>query len=207
MNIPVILQIAIGAVLINNLILSRMLGLCPLFSVSRNLSAAIGMGIIVTLVMGISGASTWIIATVILMPYHCAYLQIIVFILIIATLVQLTEMAMQKFLPKLNESLGMHLPLMTADCAILAAALITIQNNPVTGRPFTLAEACVNSVAAGIGFMIVLVLMAGIREKLELVNGWKSLQGMPLALIIAGLMAMAFFGFTGLHFSTAHGGF
>jgi Na+-translocating ferredoxin:NAD+ oxidoreductase subunit A len=206
-NIPVILQIAIGAVLINNFVLARMLGLCPFFCNSRNTSNAFGMGITITFIMGISTACTWAVNDAVLIPHHITYLQILVFILIIATLVELTEMAMQKFSPKLNEALGMNLSLVIADCAVLAAALINTRINPVTGQPFTLAEACINGIASGVGFTVVLMLMAGIREKLELAHGWKSMQGLPLALIIAGLMAMAFFGFTGLHFASAGGGF
>jgi electron transport complex protein RnfA len=207
LNIPVIFQVAIGAVLINNFVLARMLGLCPFFCVSRSLSNALGLGITVTFVMGIATVCTWIINTVFLIPHHIAYLQIIAFILIIATLVQLTEMAMQKFFPKLTEALGMNCSLIMADCAILAAALINTQNNPFTGQEYSLAEACVNGVASGIGFTVVLLLMAGIRGKLELAHGFQSFQGLPLALTIAGLMAMAFFGFTGLQFPSAGGGF
>jgi Na+-translocating ferredoxin:NAD+ oxidoreductase subunit A len=206
-NIPIILHVAIGAVLINNFVLVRMLGLCPFFCNSRNPSNAIGLGVTVTFVMGITSVCIWIVHHAILVPYHIASLQLIVFILIIASVVQLMEIAMQKFSPKLNEAIGMNLPLITADCAILAAALINTQNNPVTGLPFTLAEACMNGIASGVGFSVVLLLMAGIREKLTLGHGYKSLQGLPIALIIAGLMAMAFFGFTGLNFTASGGGY
>ncbi len=201
-----ILQVAVGAVLINNFVLNRMIGLCPFLCVSRHPSHAFGLGCTVTLVMGIATACTWIVYNMILIPYHIASLHIIVFVLIIATVVQLMEMVMQKFSPKLTEAIGMNLPLLTADCAVLGAALITTQNNPVTGQPFTFAQACMNGIASGVGFTIVLLLMAGIREKLSLGHGFKSLQGLPSALIIAGLMAMAFFGFTGLHILSTGGG-
>jgi Na+-translocating ferredoxin:NAD+ oxidoreductase subunit A len=207
MSISTILQIAVGAVLINNFILARMLGLCPFLCGSRSLATAVGMGITVTFIMGIATACTWTVTAVILVPYAVAYLQIIVFVLIIATLVQLTEIAMFKFSPKLHESLGVHCPLITADCVVLASSLIAAQSNPLTGQPFSFAEACVSGIGSGIGFTVVLILMAGIRDKLELAHGRKSLQGLPLVLIVAGLMAMAFFGFTGLHFSPARGGF
>ena len=206
MNIAVIIQIAIGAVLVNNFILARMLGLCPAFCISMKVSGAVGMGIIVTFVMGIAAACTWIINAAVLIPLDMASFQLIVFIVIIATVVQLTEMLVQKFSPKLNDFLGMNLSLITTDCAVLAAALITTQENPFTGQPFTFPEACVSGVASGVGFALVIILMAGIREKLELGHGWKSLRGLPQALIVAGLMAMAFLGFTGMHFSAGGGG-
>jgi Na+-translocating ferredoxin:NAD+ oxidoreductase subunit A len=205
-NIPVMLQIAIGAVLINNFVLARMLGLCPFFCSSRSMPGAFGMGVTITLVMTIASACTWIVRSAVLIPLHITSLSLIVFMLIIATLVQLLEMMMQKFSPKLNETIGMNLPLVTADCAVLAVALIHTQNNPVTGRMYTIIEACVSAAASGVGFAVVLLLMAGIRNKLSLCRGVTSLQGLPIDLIIAGLMAMAFFGFSGLHV-TAGGGF
>jgi Na+-translocating ferredoxin:NAD+ oxidoreductase subunit A len=207
MNIPVIFQIAIGAVLINNFVLERMLGLCPVFCFSKNLSNAAGMGVTVTFVMGLSTACSWLFDNLILIPYEMTYLRLIVFIVIIATLVQLMELTLQKFSPKLNESLGMNLPLITTDCAILGAVLINTQNNPLTGLPFTFPEACVNGIASGIGFLIVIILMAGIREKLELAHGRKSFQGLPIALIVAGLMSMVFLGFMGIKFCCPPGGY
>jgi electron transport complex protein RnfA len=183
-----------------------MLGLCPFFCISKNPTHVFGLGITVTFVLGITTACTWLVQNAVLIPYHIVSLYLIVFILIIATVVQLMEMVLQKFSPKLFEVLGMNLPLITADCAILGASLINTGHNPVTGLPFTLAEACINGIASGVGFSVVLLLMAGIREKLSLGHGFKSLQGLPIALIIAGLMAMAFFGFTGLHFISAVGG-
>ena len=207
MNIAHIAQLSIGAVLVNNFVLTRMLGLCPFMGVSKKLSSAFGMGMAVTFVMGMASAVAWYIDSVVLVPYDVAYLRIVVFILVIAALVQLAEMALQKFSAGLYESIGMYFPLLTANCAVLAAALLATQENPYTAAGFTFAEACLNGVMSGIGFMIVVIIMAGIREKLECNNVWKPLEGLPIALITAGLMALAFSGFAGLQFPHGAGGY
>lgn len=206
MNFQSLVQISIGAVLINNFVLTRMLGLCPFLGVSKKFSSAFGMGMAVIFVMGMASVFTWCVDTFILVPYDLSYLQTIMFILVIASLVQLVEMVLQKFSPLLYESLGIYLPLITTNCAVLAVALINTRENPFTGEEFTFIEAFVNGTMSGVGFTVALVLMAGIREKLELSSVWKPLEGLPIAFISAGLIALAFLGFIGLGFSPTAGG-
>jgi electron transport complex protein RnfA len=199
MNIPLLLQIAFGAVLVNNFILARVLGLHTAISFSTSVPCAAGTGAVIAFIMTAGAACTWIVNTLILVPRELASIQLIVFIVIITIVVQLTEVALQKFSPKFHNFLGMNLTLITTDCALLAAALIATQVNPLTGHSFGFAEACVLGAGSGLGFAVVIVLMAAIREKLDLAHGWNSLRGLPQALIVAGLMAMAFLGFTGIH--------
>lgn len=201
-----IIQISIAAVLIQNFVLARFLGLCPFFGVSKKLSSATGMGMAVIFVMTVASMFTWAINNFILMEFGVEFLRTIVFILVIASLVQLLEMALQKFSPALYESLGIFLPLITTNCAIMGVALINTGINQFTGKPFTFVESLINGVASGVGFTLALVLMAGLREKLELANIPKSLEGLPIAFITAGLMALAFLGFSGLSFFTSVGG-
>ena len=201
-----LVQISIGAILINNFVLSRFLGLCPFFGVSKKLSSALGMGMAVVFVMTTASMFTWIIYTKILMPLSIEYMQTIVFILVIASLVQLVEMVLQKFSPVLYDSLGIFLPLITTNCAILGVAILNSGINPYTGDYFTFLEAIVNGVMSGAGFTLALVLMAGIREKLDLADIPKALDGLPIAFISAGLMAIAFLGFSGLNFFPNIGG-
>lgn len=199
-NIAGLIGISIGAVLINNFVLSRFIGLCPFFGVSKKLSSASGMGMAVIFVMGLASSFTWLINSYILLPYHVGYLQTIVFILVIAALVQLVEMALQKYSPSLYEALGIYLPLITTNCAVLGVAIINTGLNQFTGAPFTFIESVVNGIMSGIGFMFALILMAGIREKLELADVPELLDGLPIVFITAGLMALAFLGFSGLNF-------
>lgn len=199
-NIAGLIGISIGAVLINNFVLSRFIGLCPFFGVSKKLSSATGMGMAVIFVMGLASSFTWLINSYILQPYHVEYLQTIVFILVIAALVQLVEMALQKYSPSLYEALGIYLPLITTNCAVLGVAIINTGLNQFTGTPFTFIESVVNGIMSGIGFMFALILMAGIREKLELADVPELLDGLPIVFITAGLMALAFLGFSGLNF-------
>lgn len=206
MNFSTLIQISIGAILINNFVLARMLGLCPFLGVSKKLSSAIAMGIAVTFVMGMASIFTWGVNTLILDPYDLSYLQTIIFVLIIASLVQLVEMTLHKFSPVLYESLGIYLPLITTNCAVLGVALINTRENPYSGQAYTFIEAFVNGIMSGVGFTLALVLMAGIREKLDLAPIAKPLRGLPIAFISAGLIAMAFLGFIGLSFSSSHGG-
>jgi electron transport complex protein RnfA len=195
-----IVQISIAAVLIQNFILARFLGLCPFFGVSKKLSSATGMGMAVVFLMTIATAFTWWINESVLVGMNVEYLKTIVFILVIASLVQLIEMFMQKFTPHLYESLGIYLPLMSTNCAILGVAIINAGANQFSGAPYTFVESVVNGAASGVGFLLALVLMAGIRERLELADIPKSLDGLPIAFITAGLMALAFLGFSGLSF-------
>jgi Na+-translocating ferredoxin:NAD+ oxidoreductase subunit A len=195
-----LVSISIGAVLINNFVLSRFIGLCPFFGVSTKLSSAVGMGLAVIFVMAIASMFTWLIYAFVLIPNDAGYLQTIVFILVIAALVQLVEMALQKYSPALYEALGIYLPLITTNCAVLGVAIINAGVNQLTGRPFTFFESLVNGIMSGVGFMLALLLMAGVRERLELANTPKTLKGLPIAFVSAGLMALAFLGFAGLSF-------
>ncbi|NLG16083.1 MAG: RnfABCDGE type electron transport complex subunit A [Fibrobacter sp.] len=201
-----LIGISMGAVLINNFVLSRFIGLCPFFGVSKKLSNAIGMGMAVVFVMAIASSFTWVINKYILVSFGVDYLQTIVFILVIAALVQLVEMALQKYSPALYEALGIYLPLITTNCAVLGVAIINTGINQLTGNPYSFVESIVNGVTSGIGFMLALILMAGLREKLELADIPKTLEGLPIAFITAGLMALAFLGFAGLNFFKSVGG-
>jgi len=195
-----IIQISIAAVLIQNFVLARFLGLCPFFGVSKKLSSATGMGMAVIFVMTVASMITWWINKAILIDMGVDYLRTIVFILIIASLVQLLEMVLQKFTPALYDSLGIYLPLITTNCAILGVAIINTDTNIFSGMKYSFVESTVNGAASGIGFTLALVLMAGLRERLELADIPKSLDGLPIAFITAGLMALAFLGFSGLSF-------
>jgi len=200
-NIAHFVEISIAAILINNIILTKFLGLCPFFGVSKKLSSAVGMGMAVIFVMTVASMFTWIIYKFILLKYNVVYLYTIVFILVIASLVQLVEMILQKFSPTLYESLGIFLPLITTNCAILGIAVLnTVKMN------YNFIESMINSIMSGVGFTLALVLMAGIREKLELAKIPKPLEGLPIAFITAGLMAIAFLGFSGLNFFQSVGG-
>jgi Na+-translocating ferredoxin:NAD+ oxidoreductase subunit A len=195
-----LVEISIGAVLINNFVLSRFIGLCPFFGVSNKISNAFGMGIAVIFVMSIASMCTWLFDHYILLPYKVGYLHTLMFILVIASCVQFVEMVLQKYSRRLYESLGIYLPLITTNCAVLGIALINAGTNPMTGAPFTFVESLVNAIMSGAGFLLALLLMAGIRDRLEVVNIPKALQGLPISFIIAGLMALAFLGFSGFHF-------
>ncbi len=200
MELEVIIQIAIGAILIHNIVLTKFLGLCPFFGVSKRLSSAAGMGMAVIFVMAGASLFTWVINHYLLIPYDAVFLQTIVFILVIASLVQLVEMILQKYSPSLYESLGIYLPLITTNCAIMGVALINAETSDITGEAYTFTQSLINGVASGIGFTIALLLMAGIRERLEYANVPKPFRGLPIAFISAALMAMAFLGFSDLHF-------
>jgi electron transport complex protein RnfA len=158
------------------------------------------MGMAVIFVMTLASMITWVINRFVLIPLEVGFLQTIVFILVIASLVQLVEMTLQKFSPALYVALGIFLPLITTNCAILGVAILNAGNNDFTGQAYTFLECTVNGVMSGVGFTLALVLMAGIREKLELANVPKSLEGLPAAFVTAGLMAIAFLGFSGLNF-------
>jgi electron transport complex protein RnfA len=192
--------IIIGAIFINNFVLIRFLGLCPYIGVSRKLDSALGMGMAVIFVMTIASTITWLIYTFLLDPQtsifgiDLTFLQTITFILSIAALVQLVEMVIQKTAPSLYKSLGIYLPLITTNCAVLGVSILNITEQ------FTFLQAIINGFSVGIGFILVLVLMAGIRERLENANIPKSLKGMPIAFVVAGCMALAFMGFSGLKF-------
>jgi len=201
-----LIEISIGAVFINNFVLSRFLGLCPFLGVSKKVSNATGMGIAVIFVMAIASGFTWAINHYILVRFQVEYLQTVVFILVIAGLVQVVEMALQKYSPALYEALGIFLPLITTNCAVLGVAIINTGINQTTGASYTCIESIVNGIMSGVGFSLALLLMAGIREKTEFAPVPPALQGLPIAFITAGLMALAFLGFSGLNFFPAVGG-
>lgn len=184
--------IIISAVLINNIVLSQFLGICPFLGVSKKLSASLGMGGAVSFVLVLAGALTWAVQTWLLNPFKIGYLQTIAFILIIAALVQFVEMVMKKYSPPLYKALGIYLPLITTNCAVLGVAIINIQ------KEYTFGKVMVHSLSHAIGFTLALVLMSGIRERLEDADIPESMQGTPIALVIAALMSMAFLGFSGL---------
>jgi len=182
----------ISAVFVNNFVLARFLGICPFLGVSKKTETAIGMSMAVIFVMTIAALATWLLQTYILIPFGIQYLQTIVFILVIASLVQLVEMVIQKVSPVLYQALGIYLPLITTNCAVLGVAVLNIQ------KDHTFWEAIVFAFGASLGFALALVLFAGIRERLDLADVPKSLKGTAIALITAGLLSLAFMGFAGL---------
>ena len=187
-----LLMIFFGAAIVNNFVLYRFLGICPFLGVSKKTRPALGMGLAVTFVMVVAGVVTWLIQTFILNRFNLPFLRYVSFILVIATLVQLIEMYMKKHNPVLFKAFGIYLPLITTNCAILGLALL----NFVLGHSFI--QALVFSIGAGVGFIIALLIMSGIREKLEYAPIPEALKGVPIALIIAGLLALAFTGFSGM---------
>lgn len=187
-----LLIIAVGSALVNNVVLSQFLGICPFLGVSKKIETAAGMGGAVVFVITIASFITGAIYQFILHPAGFEYLQTIVFILVIAALVQFVEMFLKKVMPPLYNALGVYLPLITTNCAVLGVALINVQ------KDYSILQGTVNGFATAAGFTISIILMAGIREKIAYNNIPKSFQGFPIVLITAGLMAIAFFGFSGL---------
>ena len=187
-----LLIIGIGAAIVNNVVLSQFLGLCPFLGVSKKVETAAGMGGAVVFVITIASFVTGLIYKFILAPTGFDYLQTIVFILVIAALVQFVEMFLKKAMPPLYESLGVYLPLITTNCAVLGVALKNVTKN------YTILQGVVNGFATAVGFTIAIVIMAGLREKTEYNDVPEAFQGSPIVLITAGLMAIAFFGFSGV---------
>lgn len=187
-----ILAISLGAILTNNFILVQFLGICPFMGVSKKLDTAVGMGAAVTFVMGLASAVTWAVDTFLLQPMGLEYMQTVAFILVIASLVQFIEMFLQKSVPALYTALGVYLPLITTNCAVLGVA----QANITSGYNFI--ESVTYGITGGLGFLLAIVLFASIRERLEFADSPKCFEGFPLALVTAGLMALAFMGFSGL---------
>lgn len=187
-----LLMIAVGTAFINNVVLSQFLGLCPFLGVSKKVNTAAGMGAAVIFVITISSLLTALIYQFLLVPLNAVYLQTIVFILVIAALVQLVEMFLKKSSPALYNSLGVYLPLITTNCAVLGVALINVQ------KSYGILESVVNGLATAVGFTISIVLMAGIREKTEYNDVPEAFKGSPIVLLTACLMAIAFFGFSSL---------
>lgn len=187
-----LIKIGIGAAIVNNVILSQFLGICPFLGVSKKIKTAAGMSGAVLFVMAISSVVTNLIYSFLLVPAELTYLNTIVFILVIAALVQFVEMVLKKVMPALYQSLGVYLPLITTNCAVLGTALTCIQND------YGIGTGLVYSICTALGFGIAIIIMAGIREKIEYNHILPSLKGMPIVLISAGLMAMAFMGFAGV---------
>ncbi len=182
----------IGAVFVNNIILAQFLGICPFLGVSKKTSTAAGMGMAVTFVMTIATIVTYLIQKYVLIPNNLQFMQTITFILVIASLVQMVEIMLKKVSPSLYQALGVFLPLITTNCAILGVAISVIQ------KDFDLLQSVVYAISSAIGFMLAMVLFAGIREQLAITNVPSGMKGTPIALIVAGLLAMAFMGFAGL---------
>lgn len=187
-----LLLIAIGSALVNNVVLSQFLGLCPFLGVSKKVETAAGMGAAVLFVITIASAVTNLIYTFLLVPTDLTYLNTIVFILVIAALVQFVEMVLKKSMPALYESLGVFLPLITTNCAVLGVALTNVQDE------YNILQGTINGFATAVGFTISITLMAGIREKIQYNDIPDAFKGFPTVLLTAGLMAIAFFGFSGL---------
>ena len=184
--------ILIGSALVNNVVLSQFLGLCPFLGVSKKTKTAASMGAAVIFVIMIASAVTYAVHYMVLVPLKMEYMQTIVFILVIAALVQMIEMMLKKVSPAIYSALGVYLPLITTNCAVLGVAISNIQNGSTFG------ESMMNSLGTSVGFLIAIVIMAGIRERLEGNDIPKAFQGMPIVLITSGLMAIAFCGFAGI---------
>ena len=191
-SIASLLSIALGAVLVNNFVLSQFLGICPFMGVSKKVDTALGMGMAVIFVMGVASAVNWPINKFILEKYNLQFLQTVAFILVIASLVQFVEMFLQKSVPTLYEALGVYLPLITTNCAVLG---VVLQN---TQKAYSFAESLTYGIGGGIGFLVAIVLFASVRERMEFGKCPKSFEGFPIALVAASLIALAFMGFSGL---------
>ena len=187
-----LLAITLGAILANNFIFSQFLGICPFLGVSKKVDTAVGMGIAVTFVMGLASAVCYAVNEFVLVRFGLEYMQTVTFILVIASLVQFVEMFLQKSMPSLYTALGVYLPLITTNCAVLGVVLLNVQNN------YNFISSVVYGITGGLGFLLAIVLFASIRERLVLADYPKAFEGFPIALVTAGLMALAFMGFSGL---------
>ena len=193
MSFTGLVSIALGAILIQNFIFSQFLGICPFMGVSKKMDTALGMGIAVTFVMGIASVFCWLVNRFLLVPLGLGYMQTVAYILVIASLVQFVEMFLKKSIPSLYQALGIYLPLITTNCAVLGVVLLNTQNN------YNFLESVVYGITGGLGFLVAIVLFASVRERLDLTGDTpKSFEGFPIALIAAGLLALAFMGFSGL---------
>ncbi len=199
MDISKFIMIAISAILINNFILSKFLGLCSFIGVSKETKPAVSMGVAVTFVTTMASIISWLIYNYVLLPYHITYLRTITFILVIASFVQFVEIVIQKISPPLFRAFGIYLPLITVNCAVLGVAVLNSDMFFQNGKAvqYSFISALIQGFSAGIGYMLAMFLMSGIRERLDLVNMPKSLKGVPITFIIAALMSMAFLGFSG----------
>ena len=184
--------VLVGAALVNNVVLSQFYGLCPFLGVSKQVKTAASMGLAVIFVITIASAVASLIYSLVLVPFNLEYLQTIVFILVIAALVQFVEMFLKKAMPALYNALGVYLPLITTNCAVLGVALTNVQ------KEYSIAQGVINGIGTSAGFALAIVILAGLREKMEYNDVTESFQGTPIVLITASLMAIAFFGFSGL---------
>lgn len=192
MNNGSFFAILIGGLLVNNFVLSQFLGICPFLGVSKKLNSAVGMSLAVIFVMVMATAVTWPIYTYLLVPNGLSYLQTIAFILIIAALVQLVEIVLKRYIPSLYRSLGIYLPLITTNCAVLGVTILNLDSG------YNFGQSLVNAFGSGLGFLLAMVMFAGVRERLEGCEIPKSLQGMPITLTAAALVSLSFLGFQGL---------
>ena len=198
MNNTSLFAILIGGLLVNNFVLSQFLGICPFLGVSKKLNSAVGMSLAVIFVMLMATAATWPIYNLLLVPRDLGYLQTIVFILIIAALVQLVEIALKRFLPPLYNSLGIYLPLITTNCAVLGVTILNIDNG------YNFMESIVCAAGAGIGFLVAMVLFSGVRRKVEEAVTPKCFEGLPITLVSAAVTSLSFMGFGGIIESIFH---
>ena len=187
-----IISISLGAILINNFIFSQFLGCCPFLGCSNKVDTAVGMGLAVTFVMGLASAICWVIDQFILVPLGLAFLQTLAFILVIAALVQFVEMFLKKMVPSLYSALGIFLPLITTNCAVLGVVLLNVQNH------YNFIESLVYGITGGLGFMLAIVLFATVRERVEFSEYPECFKGFPICLVSAALVALAFMGFSGM---------
>lgn len=192
MEIFKLLSITLGAILANNFIFSQFLGCCPFLGVSKKVDTAVGMGVAVTFVMGLASAVCFVVNKYILIPLDLAYMQTVAFILVIASLVQFIEMFLQKAMPALYTALGVYLPLITTNCTILGVTILNIDNG------YNFIESVVCAAGAGLGFLLAMVLFSGVRARIEDNDAPRSFQGLPITLIAAALVSVAFFGFSGV---------
>lgn len=197
MDLRFLVGVFLAAILTENYILNKFLGICPFLGVSKKLNTAVGMSCAVTAVMVIATAVTWPVYTYVLVPNDLSYLQTIVFILIIAALVQLLEIMMRKYMPPLYNALGIYLPLITTNCAVLGVTMLVLEKGAADAN-FGYIASLVNAFGAGVGFLVAMVLFAGVRERLELCDVPKFLRGLPITLIAASLVAVSFLGFNGI---------
>ena len=187
-----LISILLTAILTQNFVLAKFLGICPFLGVSKKLNTAVGMSAAVILVMALATAVTYPINQLLLVKYDLEYLQTIVFILVIAALVQLVEIILKKYIPALYSALGIYLPLITTNCAVLGVVILNVDNG------YNFAQSMFNSVGAGLGFMLAMVMFAGVRERLESCEVPKFMQGLPITLVAASLVSVSFLGFTGI---------
>ena len=191
MSVTTLLAISLGAILTNNFIFAQFLGICPFLGVSKKIDTAVGMGAAVTFVMGLASAFCYLI-NLVLVPLNLAFMQTVAYILVIASLVQFVEMFLKKNIPTLYTALGVYLPLITTNCAVLGVALLNVQSD------YNFIQSVVYGITGGLGFLLAIFLFAAVREQLEFAETPKAFDGFPIALITAGLMALAFMGFSGL---------